>query len=73
VEGVLLPADCLHFLAGDATSPSRRTGELLESDANPVAFTRGQLLVGPLGGGRQTYLVGLAQPISSSGLLRPRR
>jgi hypothetical protein len=73
VEGVLLPADRLHFLAGDATGPGCRAGELFECRANPVAVWGGQLLVGPLCRGRKAYLVRLAQPFSSSGLERPRR
>jgi hypothetical protein len=32
-----------------------------------------QLLVGAFGGGREAYLIGLAQALSSSGLVRPRR
>lgn len=40
VEGVLLPADRLHFLAGDATGSGCRAGELFESGANALAFGR---------------------------------
>jgi hypothetical protein len=41
VEGVLLPADCFHFLARDATGAGCCAGELFESSANPVALGRG--------------------------------
>jgi hypothetical protein len=40
VEGVLLPADCLRFLARDATGSGCCAGELFESGANPLALGR---------------------------------
>jgi hypothetical protein len=41
VKGVRVPADRLHFLAGDAIGRSCRAGELFQSGANPVALGRG--------------------------------
>jgi hypothetical protein len=71
VEGVCLSADGLHLLAADAAGSGG--GELFEAGADALAHRGRQLLVGAFGGGREAYLVGLAQALSSSGLERPRR
>ena len=73
VEGVGLAADCLDFLAADAAGPGGGCGELFEAGADALLQRVGQFRVGALGGGREAYLVGLAQPMPSSGLERPRR
>jgi hypothetical protein len=73
VEGVCLSADRFHLLAVDAAGSGCGGGELLEADADALAYRGWQLLVGAFGGGREAYLVELAQALSSSGLVRPRR
>lgn len=73
VEGVCLSADRLHFLAADAVGSGCGGGELLEAGADALAQRGWQLLVGAFGGGREAYLVGLDQAMSSSAFERPRR
>jgi hypothetical protein len=73
VEGVRLSADRLHPLAPDAAGSGCGGGELFEAGVDALAQRGWQLLVGAFGGGREAYLVGLAQALSSSGLVRPRR
>ena len=73
VEGVCLSADGLHLLAADAAGSGCGGGELFEAGANALAHRGRQLLVGTFGDGREAYLVGLAQALSSSDLERPRR
>jgi hypothetical protein len=73
VEGVCLSADGFYPLAADAAGSGCGGGELFEAGADALAQRGWQLLVGAFGGGREAYLVGLAQALSSSGLVRPRR
>jgi len=73
VERVRLTADRLYLLAADPATRPGGGGELLESCANPLPLGRWELQVGALGRGRETYLVGVAQSSSSSGVERPRR
>jgi hypothetical protein len=73
VEGVCLSADRLHLFAADAAGAGRGGGELFEAGADALAERGWQFLVGAFGGWGEAYLVGLAQPISPSGLERPRR
>jgi len=73
VEGVRLSADRLDLLAADTPAGGCGGGELFEAGADSLAQRGWQLLVGALGGGREADRVGVAQPISPSGLERPRR
>lgn len=73
VERVCLSADRFHPFAADAVGSSCGGGELFEAGADALAHRGGQFLVGAFGGGREAYLVGLAQAMSLSGLVRPRR
>src|SRR5438874_1632434 len=73
VEGVRLSSDRFHPLAADAAGSGCGGGELFEAGADALARRGWQFLVGAFGGGREAHLVGLAQPMSSSGLERPRR
>jgi hypothetical protein len=73
MEGVSLAADRLHLLAADAAGSGGRLGELFEADAEPLAQWRRQLLEVALGGGREPNFVGVAQAMSRSDFVRPRR
>jgi hypothetical protein len=73
VEGVRLSADRLHLLAADAAGFGCGGGELFEVGADALAYGGWQFLVGAFGGRREAYLVGVAQPRSRSGVVRPRR
>jgi hypothetical protein len=73
VEGVCLSADGFHSFAADAAGSGSGGGELFEAGADALAQRRWQFLVGAFSGGREAYLVGVAQAMSPSGLERPRR
>jgi hypothetical protein len=73
VEGVSLAADRLDFLAADAAGFGGGLGELFEVGADPRLQRRRQFLIGALGSGGEPDLVAVAQAMSCSGLLRPRR
>jgi hypothetical protein len=73
VEGVCLSSDRLHSLAADAAGSGCGGCELFEAGADALAERGWQFLVDAFGGGREPYLVGLAQAMSLSGLVRPRR
>jgi hypothetical protein len=73
VEGVCLSADRSYLLAADAAGSGCGGGELFEAGADALAYRGWQLFVGAFGGGREAYLVALAQALSSSGLVRPWR
>jgi hypothetical protein len=73
VEGVRLSPDRLDLLAADTAGAGCGSGELFEAGVDSLPQRGWQLLVGAFGGGREAYLVRVAQPISPSGLERPRR
>ena len=73
VERVRLAPDRLHLLATDATTPDGCLCELLKTGADSLSLGSRELFVGALGRRREPYLVGVAQPRSSSGVERPRR
>ena len=73
MEGVCLTADRLHLLAADAAASSCGSRELFEAGAHPRLELSRKLLVGALGARRKPDLAGVGQPMSRSGLERPRR
>lgn len=73
VEGVSPAADRLDLLAADAAGLGGGLGELFEVVADPRLQRSRQLLIGTLGSRGEPDLVAIAQAMSWSGLLRPRR
>ena len=73
VEGVGLAADRFHLFAADAAGSSDRGGELLEVGADSLPERCGEFLEGSLGRRSQTDVVGVAQAMSRSAFVRPRR
>jgi hypothetical protein len=73
VEDIGLAADRFDLLAADAAGFSCGLGELFEAGADPLTQRRRKLLERALGGRREPDLAGVAQAMSRSEVVRPRR